>query len=184
MVSDSSTNSNSSSEENTKKKNYFFKNINLSRIPIINTDSEINGINPFEKDLSFCQRDKYKYELGYFLKKEYNNLFKEEWIRFKTISDKDSITDHKKTWDNIVPKYLFKDLNLDLHLKTVEILSDVFSKIIDLINYGKPEYIINKKIKSLTGSFYIFNQIKKDFENKFFVDLDYSSYIYDEETKL
>lgn len=180
--SDSDSFSNSCNYKNHKKEHrveygFFIKKNKLIHIRTIGTQQ------PFKYNLSFLQRDRYIYEFGYLLKTKYPEL-EEQWRELKNLSDQYCNKDPCEGFDNIDVKFIKGTLTLGLHLFAVNILSGPFEKLIDSLNRQKNDYYINNRIKSLTNEFYIYHKTKDIFKNKFLVDLDYSSYVYNERTKL
>lgn len=191
--------SESESEEETQLKHHLkknkFKPNNLMKEPklisIFNlkhpTKIEIKDkiISPFKNiiDLSFAQRDKYIYELGWFLKKTYGDTFKDDWCYFKECVDK--YTNGEQEWNKIDPNNLYQDdFNLDVHEFALKVMSKVFPKFKQVFNEYKPFYEIKNKIKYFTSCYSIYDLIENDIKNKFYVNENGTSYIYNEDTKL
>ncbi|QKE44450.1 hypothetical protein Yalta_175 [Yalta virus] len=142
-------------------------------------------ISPFKNniDLSFAQRDKYIFELGWFLKKTYGDTFKDDWCYFKEQANKN--INGEDEWNTIDPDNLYQDnFDLDVHEFALKIMSKVFPKFKQLFNEYKPSYEIKNKIKYFTSYYTIYDLIKDNIENKFFINKDNTSYIYDEQTRL
>lgn len=182
------------SNDINKRINNFFKQPKLFLVPNLQEPIKIEIgnkiVSPFENliHLSFAQRDRYIYELGWFLKKNYGDVFKDDWCYFKYETDKHSLgedIDVEEIWDNIDPNNLYQDgFDLEIHSFALKLMSKIFLKITNLNNEHKPFYEIKNKIKQFTESHFIYHQIKDKILDKFLVDEDYTSYIYDEETKL
>lgn len=187
-----------------QRKNYFKPNeLKEQKLILVSnlkypTKIEIGNkiISPFKNmvDLSFAQRDKYIYELGWFLKKNYGNTFKHDWCsyRFETkkhikkyMNIEDGWGTIEEDWDTIDPNNLFQDdFDLETHEFILKVMSKVFSKFKQLFNEYKPFYEIKNKIKYFTSCYTIYDLIEDDVKNKFFVNDNDTSYIYNEETKL
>lgn len=164
----------------------FYKQNSLINIPLIPCNKNINGINPFSDNLSFLQKDKYYYEFSYMIKSKYPE-FKNEWLTLQKLINRENNTDiinkYETEWEKLNNHNIYGDLTLNLHLKAVDLLSESFSKIYKLI-YDKPEHIIDITLNTHINDIFIYNKIKPLFQDKFFINKNYTSYLYNEETKL
>lgn len=162
-------------------------------ISLESTDGKI--ISPFKNitKLSFAQRDKYIYELGWFLQHEYGDIFKNEWCYYKTFVDhsinyftleNEKCTPEEK-WENINTYNLYKDgFFYDLHVFAMKLMPKLFDRIIDLINEQVARTYIKRELILFINEEFIFDLIKDDISEYFFVNPSLSSYVYDNEKKL
>lgn len=169
------------------------KTYNLILVPnkkntkIICYDNEF--ISPFENtiDLSFAQNDKYINIFGCFLQKKYGNLFKEDWCYFKKFTSEttNDVLNVEKCWDSLegIDKNN-REFTFEIHFFALSVLPKLFSQIFILYNNNTPKYLIESKINFLINEHFIYNCIKKSINNHFFINSDYSSYVYDINTNL
>lgn len=151
---------------------------------------------PFEhtSQLSFAQHDIYLYELAWFLKSEFIDLFKEDWCKLKNILDRKQFQNLPKDvkvlpaelrWDLLDPNDLYKEgFDFELHFFALKLMPKIFIKIVNLINDKVTKHEIKKEINFTIDADLIHSYIKNDINEIFFIKEDYSSYVYDTEEKL
>lgn len=149
-------------------------------------------IEPFRdfSRLSFAQNDQYIYEIAYFLKNKFNNLFKDEWCLFKLMADNNKKRNVKETnklsaeeeWNLIETHAKEFTLDYELHLFALNILPLFFNQIIDYINCDWPRSKIIKKISFLATTDFFYNEIEN--KNELFVLNKDRSLMYNKDLKL
>lgn len=191
--SSSSNSSDSDSSSHSDEMRYrpfsFMKPTKLVSISNLSSPTELKlddkTIIPFKNmsALSFAQRDKYIFELGWFLKHQYGDKFKSDWVYYRLQSAPPN--EPVDIWEKINPQHLYIiDFNLDLHSFAMKLFSLVYPRFQRLYNENKDLKEIKKNIKHYTSETSIYALLEDEIKNIFFIKEDRTSYIFNQETKL
>lgn len=126
----------------------------------LNVNDKLYTPFPNDNSLSFAQRDKYINELGYFLKKNYNDRFKSVWCCFQEQANANNNIDWNDEWENL--NYDCSGFNLDVHEFALKVMSKIFPKFVEAYNKQQTE----EEIKGLISCAIVFDIIKDDIKSK------------------